>query len=513
MTQFFVYCQQGHSKLDRKKYLDEIISELLVDASMLKLEEIMQFSAKEFLDVEENAEQVSLLLRFQIGTRVKCWTQGKRDAKIYEHGIVVQHFYRDEQCCNEDHRVPYQVLLDIGREVTAKWDEDEIIQKTEWDASVLRFPIGHRVQCNYGASQQHSACYHDMPPWPTGTVIEHFHHEKTWKIERVACYFVLLDYGAKIWAPNDNDEIIREANEGLPMSQALSLLLQSPRMPINCWREIWNFFSFGSFKCQGVFGTPEMDLRVMCKTFSQSISKPTALTVCKPTHDEGDGYKNWIPVCAGPWRRASVDSAISLVRSMRKRMDAPTRHMKINIEEGEYELCFGDTFRTDTSFPESLKLRIDDISNLTFVGKGKICTVLEGCIYVTGSTGIAFENVTFTNRNRDPANGHALHVSQASAVSVVNSEVINCKGTGAVMLMGNLSALSMDSCRILYHRQNGIHATDDVRLNLTNCEINHCKGAAVVAGPGAVVHFYGTYFFIFFFSCFFELSVFFLTYN
>ena len=428
----------------------------------------------------------SLLLRFVLGSRVKCWTKGGRDgeAKIWEHGVIVQHYYREEHWPKHKLEVPYQILLDRGQEIMASLDDDSMIQKTEWDSSVLRFPIGTRVQCNFVSDPQMI--------WPSGTVIEHFYRceEENWPPERVACYYVQLDYGSKIWAWNDEDTAIKRSSETIThVTEALSKLLFGPRMPTVCWEMIWNYFSFNSFtSSQGPHDTPpELELRLLCLTFSQSIPKPHSVNVCASTqiHNDAGNGMGYIPVCGGAWNRTSIAEAVTLVRSMQKKIvgSMASIPMKILIPSGTHSI---------NEESENLSLLVEDVRNITFVGQGRVVTQLDGCLKFSGkNTTVAFQNITLSNRCRDPETGHALHISNGASVTIQNSEVINCKGTGAIMLMDDGSSLSMDACRILYHRQNGIVTTGAVVCQLTDCEIDHCKGAAIVAHPNAEIDIYG----------------------
>jgi len=60
----------------------------------------------------------------------------------------------------------------------------------------LRFKVGDRVQCNTGS-------------WSAGTVAKLNYREANWAPSRVAPYQIKLDDGRYIFAPMDEDRVIR----------------------------------------------------------------------------------------------------------------------------------------------------------------------------------------------------------------------------------------------------------------------------------------------------------------
>ena len=66
-------------------------------------------------------------------------------------------------------------------------------------ASQLRFDVGHRVFCNTGN-------------WSPGTIVEQWYREPTWPAGRSVPYQVKLDDGGLVYAPYDDDVIIRSAD-------------------------------------------------------------------------------------------------------------------------------------------------------------------------------------------------------------------------------------------------------------------------------------------------------------
>lgn len=85
------------------------------------------------------------------------------------------------------------------------------------DRPDLRFAIGTKVQCRTGAGDDEEA-------WSNGVVVKHWYREAHWPNGRVAPYQVKLDGGPRIFAPIDDDLIIREPNG----------LLKHGKIPVTC---------------------------------------------------------------------------------------------------------------------------------------------------------------------------------------------------------------------------------------------------------------------------------------
>ena len=73
----------------------------------------------------------------------------------------------------------------------------------------LRFQLGTRVQCNTGA-------------WSTGTIVQLHYRESHWPPNRIVPYQVRLDDGRFIFAPADNNRLIRELPKS-PIHDALDV--------------------------------------------------------------------------------------------------------------------------------------------------------------------------------------------------------------------------------------------------------------------------------------------------
>jgi len=129
-------------------------------------------------------------LRFQIGDEVQCILVGPDYASepTWRKGKVVARMHREEGLAGV---APYRVQLDDGRFIVAPLDTDMVIKVP------LRFEIGTPVECNLGDG------------WYKGVVVAHMYREAGWAPEEVAPYQVKLEDGSLIFAPHDEDEVIR----------------------------------------------------------------------------------------------------------------------------------------------------------------------------------------------------------------------------------------------------------------------------------------------------------------
>merc|ERR1740123_2323289 len=65
----------------------------------------------------------------------------------------------------------------------------------------LRFAVGTRVQCRTGQGED---------GWSNGSVAKLWYREDRWHKDRVAPYQIKLDDGRLIFAPLDDDRVVRE---------------------------------------------------------------------------------------------------------------------------------------------------------------------------------------------------------------------------------------------------------------------------------------------------------------
>ena len=65
----------------------------------------------------------------------------------------------------------------------------------------LRFEVGEEVECRVASDP--------ITGWAGGKVIQLYYREKTWPANQLAPYKVHLDDGRKIFAPADDNQVIR----------------------------------------------------------------------------------------------------------------------------------------------------------------------------------------------------------------------------------------------------------------------------------------------------------------
>lgn len=135
----------------------------------------------------EHRPKADKMLRFAVGDRVEC-NLGKR----WERGTVVALNYYNEGGVISS----YQAQLDSGKDVFAPGDSDDVIRLENRPTTHprLRFAVGERVECNMGDH------------WELGTVAMLMYYGDG---GRTAPYQVKLDSGGGVFAPNDDDSVIR----------------------------------------------------------------------------------------------------------------------------------------------------------------------------------------------------------------------------------------------------------------------------------------------------------------
>ena len=137
--------------------------------------------------------------RFEVGAHVYCKFQ---DCWIKGH--VVAHHWEHPEVSNGVH--PYQVELDDGRLIYAPVDNDECINR------VPRFDVGSYVQCllSWGLADTSTSdeTGSDCEQWATGRVVAHHYEESGLPVRP---YQVQLEDGRLIYAPEDDDAIIKKA--------------------------------------------------------------------------------------------------------------------------------------------------------------------------------------------------------------------------------------------------------------------------------------------------------------
>ena len=101
-------------------------------------------------------------------------------------------------------------------EVLDKWHRGE---EAEWPPSddfgavpTLRFALNAKVLCRIGPNEN--------TDWAPGTIIQLWYREPNWPPESFAPYKIKLDDGRDIFAPADDDRVIRLASESSSSANA-----------------------------------------------------------------------------------------------------------------------------------------------------------------------------------------------------------------------------------------------------------------------------------------------------
>jgi len=96
------------------------------------------------------------------------------------------------------------------------------IKITEKDTTVLRFPVGTRVECNCGA-------------WKPGVVVKHFYVQSSFPEGMCVPYQVKLDDGKLIFAPADVDRVVRQLPDqepALPEDEFMEEVEDKDKLPV-----------------------------------------------------------------------------------------------------------------------------------------------------------------------------------------------------------------------------------------------------------------------------------------
>ena len=127
-----------------------------------------------------------LALRFNVGDRVECHMEGD----TWVPGVVTERHVEQDGLV-----MAYVARLDTSEVVTAPFDDDRFIRaEGAGGASSLRFCVGARVECNLGMH------------WELGTVTRLNYRGGG---DEVVPYQVELDSGGRVFAPADDESVIR----------------------------------------------------------------------------------------------------------------------------------------------------------------------------------------------------------------------------------------------------------------------------------------------------------------
>lgn len=133
--------------------------------------------------------------RFAVGDRVECHLS----QDTWEPGTVAE-----LQVEHNGQLAPFLVQLDSGSSVVAPHDDDRFIRQegsrsSRTSARLLRFSIGTPVEANLGQY------------WERGTVSQVNYHNPSFGKDVYMPYEVKLDSGGSVFAPHDDDSVIRKA--------------------------------------------------------------------------------------------------------------------------------------------------------------------------------------------------------------------------------------------------------------------------------------------------------------
>lgn len=103
----------------------------------------------------------------------------------------------------EAHQATTEIIREFmpPKEIIEKWfrgEEAEWPPAEEPEPMGLRFEVGTKVQCRVGPTQ-----------WASGTVSQQWYRENSWPNGVFAPYKIHLNNGKDIYAPQDEDKIIR----------------------------------------------------------------------------------------------------------------------------------------------------------------------------------------------------------------------------------------------------------------------------------------------------------------
>jgi len=156
---------------------------------------------------------------FKVGSRVDiCFDKAKDE---WASGTV-SHISLDWVDIDPIHGAPYHIILDYNRTVgthKAFWGPFDCIRESDVAAPAnvkvdLRFSVGDRVECMVPDKAGNTNNFNSFS-WSPGTIVQ-TNYTVSSEENFVAPYQIQLDVGRLIFAPADNDSIIRRSNIPAP---------------------------------------------------------------------------------------------------------------------------------------------------------------------------------------------------------------------------------------------------------------------------------------------------------
>ena len=138
-------------------------------------------------------------LRFEVGERVECY-MGDND---WQPGTVARTMVKQMNDQQTPYVAAFVVALDNGSTAVAPHDDDRFIRRegelsTPVSSRLLRFSVGARVEANLGLY------------WAKGRVVALNYRDPSFASGVTMPYEIQLDSGEKVFAPSDDDAVVRK---------------------------------------------------------------------------------------------------------------------------------------------------------------------------------------------------------------------------------------------------------------------------------------------------------------
>ena len=150
--------------------------------------------------------------------------------------------------------------------------------------------------------------------------------------------------------------------------------------------------------------------------------------------------------------------------------------LKIRLEKGVHEIVGGDDGLMHVT-----------CSHITFVGKGKDQTTINGGFHVSDQQHVKFEGLTLTNQH-----GSGLYLKGSeTTVDMLKCVVKECGGTGMCVRDG--ATVTATQCEFMENAGHGVYcAGANTKARLNDCKMHHNGGDGLSVNERAVVDLHGT---------------------
>ena len=225
------------------------------------------------------------------------------------------------------------------------------------------------------------------------------------------------------------------------------------RVPVEVWKE---------HICLKFLNLTELSILRRCHTFFEKYWQNVMA-------------QNVIRVPRGcPTVQKAMDLAV--IFSGRKEY-TETDPLKIQLEEGVHDIVGDQHGYMNVT-----------CSHITFVGKGKNHTTINGGFNVTNQQNVKFEELTITNQG---GNGLTLTGSETN-VDLLKCAVKECRyGNG--MWVRDGATVTATQCEFMENGGDGVNCGNaNTKARLNDCKMHHNGYDGLVAGDDAVVDLHGT---------------------